>query len=623
VAAAAVDVSDTAPIRLLPPQVADAIAAGEVVERPASVVKELCENALDAGATRVEVDVDGGGMVRIRVSDDGAGIAASDMPLSIARHATSKIEQVDDLWRVSTLGFRGEALASIAAVSELCITSRTRDQDAATLLRVRAAEVVEHGTAAAAPGTSVEVRDLFFNTPARLRFLRTPRTETSVCVRAVGDMALSRPDVSFTCRCDGRTVLRAPGGGTLRDALRATMRADRFAQLLDVAAEGEVAVHGAISQPRMHQASRTGLVLIVNRRRVHNRALLAAVEESYRGLLPGDRHPFGAVVVTLDPNGVDVNVHPTKREVRFREEGRVFAVVQRACWAALQGAAPPSAWLQWDASHGGVPAAFLTVRDSGPEKTLAGSVRLPGAGVEWRSLSAAVDAERAALDAPAAAPALQDPPAAEDIGIEGGLAGLKPLRAVGQVGSSWLVAESPRGVVLVDPHAAHEKVLYAELLAQWGSAGGVAGRGGEGGASQLLLLPALIECDAAQIARFEAHANFVERCGFTLEPFGPDLLRCTAVPAAARDSDATRLVHELLDTLDLGERPASERQHRVAALVACHAAVRFGDPLDPSEQQRLLDRLVEAPGGVTCPHGRPTVVVLEDGALRRAFRRPT
>ena len=612
-------------IHLLPPQVADAIAAGEVVERPASVVKELGENALDAGATRVEVDVDGGGMVRIRVSDDGAGIAAQDLPLSIARHATSKIEQVDDLWRVGTLGFRGEALASIAAVSELCITTRTNDDDAATLLRVRAAETVESGAAAGAPGTSVEVRDLFFNTPARLRFLRTPRTETSVCIRAVGDMALSHPDVAFTCRCDGRTVLRAPGSGALRDALRATMRAERYAQLIDIAVEGEVSVQGAVSQPRAHQATRGGMVLIVNRRRVHNRALLAAVEEAYRGLLPGDRHPYGVVVVDLDPNAVDVNVHPTKREVRFREEGRVFAVVQRACWAALQGAEPSSAWLQWDAAHGGVPSAFLTVREPGAEDAAAG-LRLPGMGVEWRALTAARDdgeqgAEAAAYPAVAA---LDDAPnvTETEAGFATGLAGLRPLRAIGQVGTTWLVAESPRGVVLVDPHAAHEKVLYAELLAQWGNAGGIAGGGGEAGASQLLLLPALVECEPAQMSRYEAHADFVQQCGFALEPFGPNLLRCTAVPAAARDTDAARLVVELLDTLDLGDRPASQRQHRVAALVACHAAVRFGDPLDAGEQQRLLDRLVEAPGGVTCPHGRPTVMVLDDMTLRRAFRRP-
>jgi DNA mismatch repair protein MutL len=609
------------PIRLLPPPVADAIAAGEVVERPASVVKELCENALDAGATRVDVDVEGGGTVRIRVTDDGGGIAAEELPLAVARHATSKISDVADLFEVRSLGFRGEALASIAAVADLTITSRTPDSDAAAVVRCRAAEVIEQGVAAAAPGTSVEVRDLFFATPARLRFLRSPRTEAAACVRAVADMALSHPEVAFTCRSDGRVALRTPGSGELRDALRAVLGNVASSQLLDVASAGELAVGGAISEPRAHRATRGGMVLVVNRRRVHNRALLVAVEEAYRGLLPGDRHPFGVVTVDIDPHSVDVNVHPTKREVRFREEGRVFAAVQRACWAALQGAAAPSMWLQWDTLHGGVPSATLTLHDSGggapellplPSQTPDREAAFVGHAVSGHREG--TWAATAALDTPA------------DVASDGdtltGLAALRPLRSLGQVGSAWLIAESPRGVVLVDPHAAHEKVVYGELLAAWGERGGVAGRGGEGGAAQLLLIPAVVECDAAQIARFETHAGFVAACGFALESFGPSVLRCTAVPAAARGGDVATLVHELLDTLDLGDRPASERQHRVAALVACHAAVRFGDVLDPSEQQRLLDRLVDAPGGVTCPHGRPTVLVLDDAALRRAFRRP-
>jgi DNA mismatch repair protein MutL len=602
-------VSTVPRIHLLPASVADAIAAGEVVERPASVVKELCENALDAGATRVDVDIEGGGTVRVRVSDDGAGIPAEEMPLAVARHATSKIAEVDDLWRVRTLGFRGEALASIAAVSDLSITSRVRDAEAAATIRCRAAEVVDRGAAAQGPGTVVEVRDLFFNTPARLRFLRNPRTESAACVRAVADMALSHPEVAFTCRSDGRTALRAPGGGDLRDALRAVLGAETAGHLLDVSQPGEVCVAGAISEPRVHRATRAGLVLVVNRRRVHNRALLFAVEEAYRGLLPGDRHPFGVVVAEVDPNTVDVNVHPTKREVRFREEGRVFAAVQRACWAALQGARAPSVWLQWDATAP-TAAATLSVHEeplfpADPSAVMVGR---------------AVPRDPDAVDVAAPLATVDDD--AEDPGATG-LAALRPLRALGQARNAWLVAESPRGVVLVDPHAAHEKVLYAELLDAWGERGGVAGRGGEGGAAQLLLLPAVVECDAGQVARFEAHADFVERCGFSLEPFGPNLLRCTAVPAAARGStDAARLVRELLDTLDLGERPASERQHRVAALVACHSAVRLGDALDAGEQQRLLDRLVEAPGGTTCPHGRPTVLVLDDAALRRAFRRP-
>ena len=604
----------SAGIHRLPPAVADAIAAGEVVERPASVVKELCENALDAGARRIEVDVDGGGMVRIRVSDDGAGIAADDVQLAVARHATSKIDDVGDLWEVRTLGFRGEALASIAAVSDLLLTSRTRDAEAAATLRCRAAEVVDMGAAAAAPGTSVEVRDLFFTTPARLRFLRSPQTEAATCVRAVADMALSHPEVAFTCRRDGRVALRTPGSGVLRDALRAAIGAEATLQLIDVESAGEVTVGGAVSEPRAHRATRSGLVLVVNRRRVHNRALLVAVEQAYQGLLPGERHPFGVVMVDVDPRSVDVNVHPTKREVRFRDEGRVFAAVQRACWSALQGARPPSMWLQWDDAHA-VPSATLTLRDrAGAGDDVA--LRLPGVVVTHQRNSPAAGADNV-VDIPT-----HRAPAAGDDPTPAGLAELRPLRALGQASSAWLVAESPRGVVLVDPHAAHEKILYGELIDSWGAAGGVAGRGGSEGSSQLLLLPAVVECDAAQMARFEAHADFVAQCGFSLDVFGPNLLRCTAVPAAARAGDAARLVGELLDALDSGERPASERQHRVAALVACHSAVRLGDTLDIGEQQRLLDRLVDAPGGTTCPHGRPTVLVLDDSSLRRAFKRP-
>jgi DNA mismatch repair protein MutL len=608
-------------IHLLPPAVADAIAAGEVVERPASVVKELCENALDAGATRIDVDVEGGGTVRIRVSDDGAGIPADEIALAVARHATSKIAGVADLWEVQTLGFRGEALASIAAVSDLSITSRTRNADAASTLRCRAADVKEAGAAAAAPGTSVEVRDLFFTTPARLRFLRSPQTEGAACVRAVSDLALSHPDVAFTCRRDGRVALRTPGSGALRDALRSVLGGEATAQLLDVESAGDIDVGGAISEPRAHRASRGGMVLVVNRRRVHNRPLLFAVEQSYQGLMPGNRHAFGVVVVDLDPRTVDVNVHPTKREVRFRDEGRVFAAVQRACWTALQRTSAPSVWLQWDGAHSVAPAS-LTLHD-GPEFPVGADEPAGHRSPSEHALATSGrvvprysdDVQLVAGQPGPAALADGDEPAS-------GLAALRPLRALGQASSAWLIAESPRGIVLVDPHAAHEKILYGDLLAAWGDRGGVAGSGGEGGAAQLLLLPAVVECDAAQMARWEAHAEFVAGCGFALELFGPNLLRCTAVPAAARGGDTARLVRELLDALDAGDRPAADRQHRVAALVACHSAVRLGDPLDTAEQQRLLDRLVDAPGGVSCPHGRPTVLVLDDAALRRAFRRP-
>jgi DNA mismatch repair protein MutL len=327
---------------------------------------------------------------------------------------------------------------------------------------------------------------------------------------------------------------------------------------------------------------------VVNGRRVHNRALLAAVSEAYRGLAPAGRHPFGVVSVAVDPLEVDVNVHPTKREVRFRDEGRVFAAVQHACWQALQGAS---------AYHA-----------SGSD---AGSLRLGESEPAWAS--AAVVA--ASVDEVGPLPATEpfgDLVPAPPSGVRTSLASLRPLLALGQQAGRWLLATSSAGVVVVDPHAAHEKVIYAELLREW-SAGSPAG--------QLLLLPALVECDTRRMELFALHTGLLSSCGFTVEPFGPTTLRCTAVPAGVAGADPARLVGELLDSIGAGG-PVTEQRHRAAALIACHGAVRFGDELTSDAQQRLLDRLVDTPGGLTCPHGRPAIAVFDDAMLRRIFRRP-
>jgi DNA mismatch repair protein MutL len=584
----------TAPIRLLPPQVADAIAAGEVVERPAAVVKELCENALDAGAGRIDVDLEGGGLVRIVVADDGAGIPGDQLRLAVARHATSKLATVDDLTRVSSLGFRGEALASIAAVSELRLTSRPAGAEAGWLLRCRAGEVLEHRQAARAPGTTAEVRDLFHNTPARLAFLRAERTEAAAAVRAVSDLALAHPEVAFTCRSDDRLALRSPGGG-LVDAAAAVFGRDA-GELLVVDAPGEITVGGLIGEPRSHRGTRTGLVLVINRRRVHNRALVAAVEEAYAGLLPIGRHPFGVVQVTLEPTLVDVNVHPTKREVRLRDEGRVFSAVQRACWSALQEARLSVAGARLP-QLAGAPAVTLTTGADGEGAEL----ELRDASSESRSAGV----EETLVELSRAAPAEQR------------LADLAPLRPLAQTAEGWLVADSPRGPVLVDPHAAHEKILYTELMAE----SEAAAREGRPASSQLLLVDAVVSVEASALERLPQSLDTLTGMGFELEPFGPGLVRCRAVPAAVGPAAPERLVRDLLDSLQDPADPATRRR-RLAALTACHAAVRLGDRLDAREQGRLLERLVTTPGGLTCPHGRPTVVVLDSPSLRRAFGRP-
>jgi DNA mismatch repair protein MutL len=583
------DVS-AAGIRRLPQAVADAIAAGEVVERPASVVKELCENAIDAGARAVDVVVDGAGTVRIRVVDDGVGIAAAELSLALARHATSKIRSVTDLEAVESLGFRGEALASIAAVADVTVASRPRAAVAGARLRVRHGERVEEGAWGGPAGTSVEVLDLFAATPARLRFLRSERAESAAALAVVADMVLIHPEVRVTCSLDGRVRLRSPGG-TLDDALRCVFGAEA-AELLRVAAEGDINVGGAISEPRRHRGNRTGLVLVVNGRRVHNRALLAAVSEAYRGLAPAGRHPFGVVSVAVDPLEVDVNVHPTKREVRFRDERAVFAAVQRACWRALDGASVyqasvPALQLGDGLTEWPPPSGSASGQD-GPVGVASAAGDL-GPAEAAATLSRSVpDAERTTLGA------------------------LAPLHAVGQQGGRWLLATSPAGVVVVDPHAAHEKVLYTELLDEWASGTGY---------GQMLLIPALLECDARRLELYAVHGALIESCGFTVDAFGPSTLRCSAVPSGASAADPARLLAELLDSMGAGG-PVTEQRHRAAALIACHAAVRFGDELAPDAQQRLLDRLVETPGGYTCPHGRPALALFDDASLRRLFHRP-
>ncbi|MGI8848370.1 MAG: DNA mismatch repair endonuclease MutL [Candidatus Dormibacteria bacterium] len=570
----------TAAIRALPAEVADAIAAGEVVERPAAVVKELMENSVDAGSTRIDVRIDGGGLTRIRVADDGAGIAADQLGLALACHATSKITAVSDLARISSLGFRGEALASIAAVSDLWLRSRPRSAPDGAEIRVRGAGVIARGVCAMAEGTVAEICDLFVLTPARLAFLRGSRAEAGACVRAVADCALANPGVAMTCVSDGRTVLRTPGTG-FDDALRAVLGDRAAAELVAVDSPGEISVGGRISAPHAHRGDRTQLTLVVNGRRVHNRALVVAVEEAYRGLLPAGRHPFGAVTVECDPASIDVNVHPTKREVRFREERLVFSAVQRACWAAIAESAVATggsllapAPLPVQPSLGQA-AAVLSVSETPPR---------------WNPSSS-----------PSSTAAEPGTPALGD---------LAPLQPLGQAGAGWLLARSARGCAIIDPHAAHEKVLYARLME-------AAAAGSAAPAAQLLLGECVVDVDAAALELVEDEE--LRRLGFDIEPFGPGMVRCHAVPAAASTTAPEQLIAEVLTAVQ-GE--ATQRRHRVAALTACHAAVKLGDRLGTPEQEQLLRELTTTRGGITCPHGRPTVVLLDDATLRHAFGRP-
>jgi DNA mismatch repair protein MutL len=552
-------------IRVLPGHVADAIAAGEVVERPASVLKELVENALDAGARHVTIEVRGAGRTLIRIADDGAGIPPDELELAFRRHATSKVADLPDLQGIATLGFRGEALASVAAVADV----ECRSQGAH--IRLRGGAVLDQGAAMPTPGTVLEVRDLFAQTPGRLKFLKAEATETAACTKAAQTYALLYPEVRFDVSVEGRTAVRSPGSGDLRAAVSAVLGPAVAREMLEVSSEE---VRGMVSEPRLSRGSRDAMLLAVNRRPITSRALGYALEECYLGMLEKGRYPVTVLDLAVDPALLDVNVHPTKREVRFTSERALFGAVQRAVRGALTGSRPYEVRAASSASSAAAPAA---ARDLGNPFVHEARPAFPS---------------RPAPAAPAA-------PAGDGV-----------LRPLGQVQDSYLLAESEDGVVLIDQHAAHERVLYNRFLRQLA---------GETAAVQPLLLPETVEADPAEVAAAVEHGDELAALGFQVEEFGPGMLRVVAGPAATPPERLREAVHELCSLLADG-RPNDLRE-RLAASLSCHSAVRFGDSLDGAEQRRLLEELEVAEQSVTCPHGRPTRLVLSWQELERHFRR--
>ncbi|MBI2723522.1 MAG: DNA mismatch repair endonuclease MutL [Chloroflexi bacterium] len=582
------------PIRILAPHEAAKIAAGEVIERPASIVKELVENALDAGATRVAVEVREGGLSLIRVADNGCGIEPGEVRMAFERHATSKVAAEDDLWRIATLGFRGEALPSIAAAGDVELLTRTAGNDVAARLRIQAGSIVDEGAGAGAPGTVFTVRRLFAAQPARLKFVRSAGSESTAASTVVQQYALAYPEVRFEFVADGREVLRSPGTGSLIDAVAAVYGDDVAGAALAVdappAREGGVAVRGVAADPRVHRASRNYIGLCVNRRWVRNRSLAFAVEEAYQGMLPVGRRPVAVLSITVPPDEVDVNVHPTKAEVRLRNEREVFAALQKAVRRALGAGAhvPAVSGGAWSAPS---PA------DTIPPEFRAGLV-LQATPVQSMLRSSPPVAVALAGAAPAVAPA----PMIERLPM---------LRAVGQVAATYVVAEGPDGLYLVDQHAAHERVLYERfLLASERSSG----------ESQPLLEPLALELAPPHRALLAEHAEAFARLGFEVEPFGGGAHVLRRLPAAMAAGDVAARLRELLDRLGRDDGP-DESRHRVAASLACHAAVRAGMSMGADEQRALLRELESAASPRTCPHGRPTMVHLTSDAIAREFRR--
>jgi DNA mismatch repair protein MutL len=600
--------SPAARIRVLPPEVAARIAAGEVIERPASIVKELIENALDAGAYTVEVEIEAGGCDRIRVRDDGCGIPADQLADAFERHATSKLRDEHDLFAIRTLGFRGEALAAIVAAGDVEFVTRPAPEAAAAVARYRDGRRERLGSAGAAAGTSVEVRDLFAALPARRRFLRAPQAEARAVVQVVQTYALARPEVAFRLQVESRSVLATPGGGDLRAAFAALFGDQRAAELIEVRAErtavddagGSARVSGLVGPPAQHLASRRGLFLIANGRAIASRSLGHAVEEAYRALLPAGRFPVGVLLIGVPPDEIDVNVHPTKAEVRFRHERLVYATVTTAVREALRGAPAPTwtaptgpAWTAGRVLLGARPAPL--VMPEAAATTPASTPLAPSAGT-----TAAAEAMADAAHAPS--PDEQQPlPLGER---------LPALRALGQIDATYLVAEAPDGLYLVDQHAAHERVLYERIV----------GARAEGRAERQPLLAAVsVSLSPGQALLFEEQAEVLAAFGFEVERADGTSVIVRAVPAVIAAQDPVRALVSYLDRFEAEERLSGP--DRAVASLACRAAVMAGDRLDLEQQRALLRALEATETPQTCPHGRPTLLHVSSEALARSFGR--
>ncbi|MEX2238319.1 MAG: DNA mismatch repair endonuclease MutL [Dehalococcoidia bacterium] len=571
-------------IRQLPDALASRIAAGEVVERPAAVVKELVENALDAGARRVEIEVAGGGLELICVSDDGRGIDPEQLELAFARHATSKLAEGDSLFAIGSLGFRGEALPSIAAVAEVELVSRLHGEDAGAAVLYRFGEMVRKTAKGAAAGTSVRVRRLFAQQPARLKFLRSRASEYQQIAAVAEHYALARTDIAFRLVIDGRQALLTAGDGDGRRALAAVYGHELARQMLPAGPYSDrgVAIEGWIAPPHLTRSTRQDLSLFVNGRWVLNRRLLFALDDAFQGLMPRGRHPIAVIFVDLPLDEVDVNAHPTKAEVRFRDEGAIFGVLQKALRQALSSFAPaPTMTGGWPVSE---------------EAAYAVPSGAPGNGHLF-------DGPPVQFGAPAFEEgATQERPTVRSR--------LPLLRVLGQMGTTYVVAEGPDGMYLIDQHTAHERVLFDQIAARGESPGDV----------QALLVPVPVELSPAQVSALKDFSAELALSGFQLDEIdgGAYMLRCVPGPLAGKDPAAG--LSELLSSL-IDDAGAPDRRWKVRATLACHAAVRAGMTLTQEEMRELISQLEACEEPLACPHGRPALVHLPVEALDRQFGR--
>jgi len=617
------------PIRILPEQLVNQIAAGEVIERPASVVKELLENAIDAQATRILLELQEAGKKLIRVSDDGTGIPASEAPLALASHATSKIASAEDLDGITSLGFRGEALASVASVADVRLVTRTADALEAVEVAVSAGKAEPPRPTSGPVGTAIEVRNLFRYVPARRKFLKTDSTEMGHITEQVTRLALAYPNVHLAVTHNGRTVYELPPTDSIRDRVAVFFGEDLAQGLLEIASEEPAGrLWGLIGPPQLARATTQAQYLFLNGRYVRDRSLSHALREAYRGLLEGGRQPVAFLFLTIQPDRVDVNVHPTKIEVRLRDGHLLYGQMLAAVRTRLLGpgitphVAPPLDMPQAGAAGG--PAASDAERDARVRQAVADFLRSPQAQTQSRLLftgradqprtgaprgagdvrppvyspGAKYDAPGASQEAPAAAPPPQD---------------VAPLRAV-QLHNTYLVAETADGILIVDQHALHERIIFEEIMARL-EAGPLE--------AQRFLLPVTASLTDREIAAIDEHREALAHLGIEAEAMGPRTVAVHAFPTLLARAEPTAVLRDFLAWAMALDAPPTARQvlEKLAHVAACRAAVKAGDPLKHEEIEALLARRAVGDLAATCPHGRPTALVLSKSDLEKQFGR--
>lgn len=608
------------PIQVLSEQLASQIAAGEVVERPASVVKELIENALDAEATTINVDVRDGGRQLIQVADNGNGIPSNEIEVAFMRHATSKLNSASDLQAIYTLGFRGEALAAIAAVSRVTVISCTEDEAAGTRLTLEGGNLANKESVGAPKGLVIAVSNLFYNVPARLKFLKSITTEKRVIDEYVTRYALAYPEVRFRLTHDNRITFQSNGSGQLREVLSAIYGPDTAKQLLAIgddqqsdetdlsadeavpnstAKSRSILVNGYVSPPSLNWANRKHISLFVNGRWIRDNQLTYAVIQAYHTLLPTGRYPLAVIFVRLPAETVDVNVHPAKTEVRFRRANAVFGAIQRAVRETLIADSPiPHARHFASFQSSGWPTAsssqVFTRREANATQS--------GLGLDWTAR--AVDPAEDGITA--------DPPRSKLGGDR-----LPIMRVIGQVGTAYIITEGPEGLYLIDQHAAHERILYEKFMRSWQKNGE-----DQGMASQGLMNGVVVQLSPAQSTLLGDHLDLLERLGMHLDSFGPNTFMVRSIPAMLTKLDPARALLDVVEDLERDEKPLQSKvEARIILRVCKSAAVKAGQTLSYQEMEAMVLQLEACENPHTCPHGRPTLIHLSVAQLAKEFGR--